>query len=368
MQHEANREPVRVGFIGAGSVLWAYLQLIDRLAPRGLAVAGPIAARRRDRWEQILARRQGAELVPTGEEVLDSDVEVVAILTSAQSHAELAGLALEHGKHVLVEKPLALTRQEGDTLVSIAQDAGRHLVAAPFVHLAPTFRALWAEITDGGIGRVHTARGLYGVPTPDWNEWMVEVGPLVDLGLYNLKSLTWLLGPVTEVVAANSQEVGARPDDVAPAATQLIVRHAGGALSSLVASWQVHAYHRPALELYGTDGTANLLGDDWDPRGYEIYRRADRSWREFDPIDPTWLWTDGLRELVMAVREDRPPLANIEQDLHLLEVVEAARLAASSGQVVPVASWFEPIDLRLPGAEAASGHIHDHTRPPEEQR
>jgi predicted dehydrogenase len=364
----ADREPVRVGFIGAGSVLWAYLQLVDRLAPRGIATAGPIAARRRDRREQILDRRPGAELVATAEEVVGSDVEVVAILTPAHSHAELARLALEHGKHVLVEKPLALTRQEGEELASIAHEGGRHLVAAPFVHLAPTFRALWAEIADGAIGRVHTARGLYGVPTPDWNEWMVEVGPLVDLGLYNLKSLTSLLGSVTEVVAANSQGVAARRDDAAPAATQLIVRHEGGALSSLVSSWSVHAYHRPALELYGTDGTANLLGDDWDPRGYEIYRPADRSWREFDPIDPTWLWTDGLREFVMAVREDRPLLANIEQDLHLLEVVEAARLAASSGQVVPVASRFEAIDLRLPAPEAASGHIHDHTRSPEEQR
>jgi predicted dehydrogenase len=368
MEHEASQEPVRVGLIGAGSVLWAYLQLIDRLAPRGLVVAGPIAARRRDRWEQILDRRPGAELVATAEEVVGANVDVVAILTPAQGHAELAQLALEHGKHVLVEKPFAMTREEGEGLASIARDAGRHLVAAPFVHLAPTFRALWADITAGAIGRVHTARGLYGVPTPDWNEWMVEVGPLVDLGLYNLKSLTSLLGPVTEVVAANSQDVAARPDDAAPAATQLIVRHEDGALSSLISSWSVHAYHRPALELYGTDGTANLLGDDWDPRGYEIYRPADRSWQEFDPIDPTWLWTDGLRELVMAVREDRPPLASIEQDLHLLEVVEAARLAASSGQVVPVASRFEPIDLRLPAAETASGHVHDHTRSPEEQR
>jgi len=363
----AQARPVRVGFIGAGSVLWAYLQLIDRLAPRGIASAGPIAARRRDRRDRLLDRRPGAEVVATAEEVVDSDVEVVAILTPAGSHADLARLALERGKHVLVEKPLAGSRTEGEALATLARERDRHLVTAPFVHLAPTFRALWSEVADGAIGRIHTARGLYGVPIPDWNDWMVEVGPLVDLGMYNLKSLTSLLGPVTEVVAAGGAIAAGRVSGT-PDAMQVIGRHASGALSSVVASWQVHAYRRPALELYGTEGTADLLGDDWDPRGYEIYRAEDRYWRRVESIDPTWLWTDGLRELVVAVIEDRRPLAHIEQDLHVLEVVEAARLAASSGRVVTVASRFEPLDLRLTRGDGAGGHVHDRTRSPEEQR
>ena len=231
--------------IGAGSVLWAYLQMIDRLTPRGIAEAGPIGARRRERWDRILARRPGAELVGTAEEVVTSDVDVVAILTSAESHAELARLALEHGKHVLVEKPLAGSRAEGAELAAIARERGSRLVAAPFVHLAPTFRALWSEIALGSIGHVHTARGLYGVPAPDWNTWMVRVGPLVDLGLYNLKSLTTLLGPAVEVVAADSTGTGARIDGTTPDVMHLIVRHDGGALSSVVASWEIHAYRRP---------------------------------------------------------------------------------------------------------------------------
>jgi len=368
MADDPDRGPVRVGFIGAGSVLWAYLQMIDRLAPRGIASAGPIVARRRERWGRILDRRPGAELVVTPEEVVTSDVDVVAILTSADSHAELARLALEHGKHVLVEKPLAGSRAEGADLAAMASEEGLHVLAAPFVHLAPTFRALWFEIAAGSIGHVHTARGLYGVPAPDWNTWMVEVGPLVDLGFYNLKSLTSLLGPVAEIVAADSTGTGTRVEGLAPDVMHLIARHEAGTLSSVIASWQIHAYRRPALELYGAAGTANLLGDDWDPRGYQIYRTQDGSWREVESLDPTWLWTDGLRELVMAVREDRAPLANIDQDLHLLEVVEAARLAASSGEVVPVVSRFDAIDLRLPRTSETIRHIHDRTRSPQEQR
>ena len=130
---------------------------------------------------------------------------------------------------------------------------------------------------------------------------------------------------------------------------------------------RVQAYRRPALELYGTDGTANLLGDDWDPRGYRVYRSADGAWRELDSLDPTWLWTDGLRELIEAVREDRPPLASLEQDLHILEVLGAARRAAWEHRSVTVTSRFEPIDLRRLPEEYPTAHVHDHTRSPSEQ-
>ncbi|TMK33616.1 MAG: Gfo/Idh/MocA family oxidoreductase [Actinobacteria bacterium] len=359
--------PVRVGFIGAGSVLWAYLQMIDRLAPRGVAVAGPIGARRREIWDRILTLRPGAELVATAEEVVGSDVDVVVILTSASSHAELARLALEHGKHVLVEKPFAGSPTEGAELAELARARDRHLVAAPFVHLAPTFRALWTEITDGAIGQVHTARGLYGVPPPDWNTWMYQEGPLSDLGIYNLKSLTTLLGPVAEVMAAETA-TGSSGAGTVPDVIHLTARHEAGALSSVVAGWEIHAYRRPGLELYGTEGTANLVGDDWDPLGYQIFRTEERSWRQIGSLDPTWLWTDGLRDLVVAVREGRAPLANIEQDLHLLDVLEEARRSASERVAVPVTSRFQPLDLRLEPAESASGHIHDHTRSPDEQR
>ena len=148
----------------------------------------------------------------------------------------------------------------------------------------------------------------------------------------------------------------------------LTIRHEQGALSSVFASWEIHDYRRPALELYGTEGTANLLGDDWDPRGYQLYRADDRAWREVDAVDPTWLWTDGLRELVEALREGRDPVTNLEQDMHLLEVLDAARRSAAGRAAVALTSRFERVDLRVTRDALGVGHIHDHTRPPEEQR
>jgi predicted dehydrogenase len=368
---------VEVGIVGAGNVLPAYLQVLDRLVVRGQAREGLVCARRRETWDGLHARRPGLRLVEDAGAVLESEAVVVVVLTPPESHAELVGLALEHGKHVVAEKPVALSRAVAEPLFRLAAEKGLYLLAAPFVQLAPTFRALWGELRGGAIGRIHSARGLYGNAGSHWASWYHAggVGPLAEAGIYNLKSLTAILGPVAKVLAAETRAVerrevaGATIASPDPDVSHVLLRHEAGALSSVVSSQAIQRYRRPGLELYGTEGTANLLGDDWDPRGFEIWRNKEGRWEEYEAIDPTWLWADGLREVVLALQEDRPPLADPAHDLHLLEIVDAARQAVAEGRAVPVSSRFGPLDLR---PEEAAGrrdrqHLHDHTRPPDEQ-
>jgi predicted dehydrogenase len=366
--------PVTVGIIGAGNVIWAYFQVLDRLIPRGLARMGPVCARRREAWPDFQSRRPGIELVSDAVDVLRADVDVVLIITPPESHTSLVRMALEHGKHVVVEKPAASTRCEAQLLVQIAQERGLHLMCAPFVQLAPTFRALWGRITDGAIGKVHSARGLYGNAGSSWARWYHDgqVSPLAEVGIYNLKSLTAILGPVVEVQCAESLTVGEREicgeavDTAGHDLSHVLLRHRDGALSSMVSGHSIQRYRRPALEFYGSEGTANLLGDDWDPRGFELWRNSAGCWEEFEPIDPTWLWVDGLAEMVHALQEKRQPLHNLDHDLHLLEVIEASAKAATEKRAIGVQSIFPPLDLAL--EQRHDRHqLHDHTRPADEQ-
>src|SRR5262249_10285408 len=92
--------PVTVGIIGAGNVIWAYFQGLDRLIPRGLAQLGPVCARRKETWHDLQTRRPGINLVADPGEVFRSDVDVILIITPPSSHSELTQLALQHGKHV----------------------------------------------------------------------------------------------------------------------------------------------------------------------------------------------------------------------------------------------------------------------------
>ena len=366
--------PVTVGIIGAGNVIWAYFQIMDRLIPRGWARLGPVCARRKEIWSEFQSRRPGVTLVADPGEVVKSDVDVVLIITPPESHSALVRLALEHGKHVVVEKPAAATRCEADELCRIAQDRGLHLMCAPFVQQAPTFRALWRRIHDGAIGNVHSARGLYGNAGSTWAPWYHDggVSPLAEVGIYNLKSLTAVLGPVVEVQSADSlvvqdREINGETLRTAGAdISHVLLRHQDGALSSVVSSHCIQRYRRPALEFYGTEGTANLLGDDWDPRGFEIWRNSTGCWEEFEPIDPTWLWADGLAEMVRALIEDREPMHCPDHDLHLLEVIEASSKAARENRAISIKSRFRPLDLRIDEGQERH-HLHDHTRPADEQ-
>jgi predicted dehydrogenase len=281
---------------------------------------------------------------------------------------------LEHDKHVVVEKPAAETLCEAEQLRGIAEDHGLHLMCAPFVQLAPTYRALWQRIHDGAIGKVHSARGLYGNVGSSWASWYHDggVSPLAEVGIYNIKSLTAVLGPVVEVQSADTlivhdREIQGETIRTAGAdVSHVLLRHEDGALSSVVSSHCIQRYRRPALEFYGTEGTANLLGDDWDPRGFEIWRNSAGCWEEFEPIEPTWLWADGLAELVRALNEDRKPLHHPDHDLHLLEVIEASGEAARKKCAVSVQSRFSPVDLRFEESQDRH-HLHDHTRPANEQ-
>src|SRR5437773_9398381 len=81
--------PVTVGIIGAGNVIWAYFQVLDRLLPRGLARLGPVCARRQETWQDLQTRRPGVQLVADPAEVLQSEVDVVLIITSPASHSAL---------------------------------------------------------------------------------------------------------------------------------------------------------------------------------------------------------------------------------------------------------------------------------------
>jgi predicted dehydrogenase len=120
-----------------------------------------------------------------------------------QQHGEIARAALEAGKHVLVEKPMAMTLPEAAELVELARHSPGCLVCAPHVVLSPTYQAIWQRLQQGAIGKVLSARGFYGWSGPIWGQWFYRPGggAMFDLGVYNVTTLTGLLGPAKRVMA-----------------------------------------------------------------------------------------------------------------------------------------------------------------------
>ena len=196
-------QPIRLGIVGCGSVMSRpYMSLIERLAYRG-QVEVTTACDVKEEKRRFVRDRFGIQNFTTDfENVVDADdVDLVLVLTSMPEHGPITRAALEAGKHVLVEKPMAVTLEEAAEIVELAKNSPGHLVPAPHVVLSPTYQTIWKRIHQGDIGKVLSARAFYGWAGPSWGQWFYRPGggSMFDLGVYNVVSLTGLIGPAKRV-------------------------------------------------------------------------------------------------------------------------------------------------------------------------
>jgi predicted dehydrogenase len=361
---------VRVGIVGCGNVLSAYWAECQKLAARGQAEV--VAACGRPAQRELVVDRLGVRRFVTDyrELVASPDVELVIVLTPPATHFEITRAALHAGKHVLSEKPLATTLAEADELVELAARGPGMFAPAPFTPLSPTYQAIAHRIRNGQIGKPCSARGRYGWSGPWWSDWFYGAGggPLFDLACYNITSLTGWLGPVERVTALvgtaiAKRVVNGKPLQVTVEDNAQVLLDFGDACFGVVTSgFTMQQYRSPALEVYGTDGTIQMLGDDWDPDGYEYWSNAAGCWQVYKEPAPDWPWADGLSHLVECVRMAKRPIVNAQHARHVLEVMLAARESARDATAKPVQSRFERLSLPEPDTAEPAHLIHDRAR------
>jgi predicted dehydrogenase len=322
--------PVRIGMIGSGGVMTPYMAAAKDLASMGLAEV--VAAC--DRADDVFHRK---------------DVDLVLVLTPVEDHGPLVRAALEAGKHVLVERVMAPTLGEAADLVEVARRAPGHLVCAPHVLLSPTHREIARRIRRGDIGKVCTARARTGGADPCGQGG----GALFESAVSSVTSLTGWLGPARRVqalagAALSEREIGGRKVRVeAEDTAQVLIDFGEGVLGLVMTGFAVRRPRSPAIELYGSTGTIQMLGDDGAPRGYELWQNDVGSWMIFDEADPAWPWTDGLRHLVECIRGGRRPVITPEHAYHVLEILVRAKESAKDGRARPLESAFEPVEREV---------------------
>lgn len=361
-------DPVSIGVIGCGSVAQnAYLPLIVNLIAHGHVTRVVACDTDPARLDEVRTKYPIDQVTTDPDELLAGDVDIVVILTSMAAHADLATRALEAGKHVLVEKPMATTLEAGRALLETARGAAGWLVCAPHVQLSPDYQELLRRVARGDIGRPLLARARYGWDGPDWGAWFYGPGggPLFDLGVYNVTSLTGLLGPARRVTAMSALT---RPERVVEGKLievqtqdtfQIVIEHESGALSTVTTAFGMQKYHSPAIEVYGLEGTLQLLGDDWAPDGLEYWANSAGAWQVFDSRSRYWPWTDGLAHLVNAVRSGEPPYTRPEHAYHVLEIMLAAMEAARTGVTQQLSTTFTPPEPMPAGDRGDAHRIHD---------
>jgi predicted dehydrogenase len=364
--------PLRIGIVGCGSVMRGpYTRQIKLMQSMGMAVEVTRACDVAPEGRQTVRERFGD--IPFSDDyrtvVEAGDVDLVLVLTAMPAHGPIAKAALEAGKHVLVEKPMAVTLEQAAELVELAKRSLGRLLPAPHVVLSPTYQAIWRRIQRGEIGQPLQARARYGWNGPSWGQWFYRPGggSLFDLGVYNVVALTGLLGPAKRVTAMTAVTRPERIVDGQPTQVQaednahVLIEFPNAVLGVVTTGFTMQRYRSPAIEIYGSEGTIQMLGDDWDPDGYELWQNSVGAWQIFAETDPNWPWTDGLRHLVECIQQGAKPIITPEHGFHALEIMIKAQESGRDGRARPIESTFTPPSFFEEGERVAPHLIHDRT-------
>ncbi|MGH2345283.1 MAG: Gfo/Idh/MocA family protein [Chloroflexota bacterium] len=365
-------QPVRLGIVGCGSVMQgSYMPQIERLRRRGLVEIVAACDINQEKREQVRIR-WGIEQLKDDYRALIEDpaVDLVLVLTSMPMHGPITRTALEAGKHVLVEKPMAVTLEDAADLIALAKRSPGRLLCAPHVVLSPTYQAIRQRIQAGAIGRPLSARALYGWSGPDWSAWFYQPGggALFDVGVYNVTTLTGLLGPAKRVtalagVAIPERTVEGRKMSVEAVDNAHVLLDFGrGVYAVITTGFTIQQYRCPAVEIYGSEGTIQMLGDDWAPRGYELWENSKGCWQLFDETAPAWAWTDGLRHLVECIQSGAEPIIRPEHAYHVLEIMLKAEQAGKDGRARDIQSTFTPPSFGETGQATPAHLVHNPDR------
>ena len=343
---------MRIALVGAGNIADRYASAIDAAPELDLAGATDLELARA---EAIVAEHGGQAYPDLAAVLADDGVDAVVNLTVPQAHAEVTAAALEAGKHVHSEKPLALRHEDAVRLAELAVARGVRLSSAPTTLLGEAQQTLWKLVREGAAGRV---RAVYAEANWDRLEtWhpdprsLYAVGPVVDVGVYPLTILTALFGPIRSVWAAATtleperkllDGTGFSPET--PDFWVALAHHETGVLSRLTATFYVGPGKQRGIEVHGDEGSVYM--PTWaeadsrvevQRRGGE-YERVELVRQPFPGID----WGRALVDLAAAIQEGRPHRASADQATHVVEVLDAIRVAAESGGEVAVRSEFTP--------------------------
>ncbi|KFN10153.1 MAG: Gfo/Idh/MocA family oxidoreductase [Paenibacillus macerans] len=352
-------EKIKVGIIGCGKISGIYMENCRKFAELELAACADLdLSRAREQ-----AERYGIPRVCTVEELLgDPDIAIVINLTIPAAHAEVCLKALEAGKHVYVEKPLAVTREDGLTILETARRRGLLVGSAPETFFGAGIQTALKLIRDGAIGRPVSATAFmmsrgheHWHPDPEFY-YAKGGGPMFDMGPYYLTALIQLLGPIRRIAGITGKALAERtitsekkrgqrvPVEV-PTHVAGTLEFAQSAIATLITSFDVFGGSTlPPLEIHGTEGT--LLVPDPNTFGGPVkYRRLGATeWTEA-PLLPGYAENSrgiGPADMAAALLRGRPHRASGELAYHVLEAMWGFHDSSDSGRYYEMQSTCTP--------------------------
>jgi predicted dehydrogenase len=351
------RLPLRVGIVGCGNIAGPYARsLADHDEVELVAVTDVDAAR-----ATAFAAEHGCRAHGSLDALLaDPEVQLVVNLTVHHAHHAVSKQALEAGRHVYSEKPLALEGDQARELVELAARRGVRLACAPSTFLGEAQQTVGAIIKRGELG---TVRAVYA--DVNWGRietWhpapipFYEVGVLVDVGVYPLTIATAFLGPAVaieargwEVLADRVTTSGERYRIGSPDLIIGAVELAGGAVMRLTGSFYVGRPSRQLglIEFHGDTGSL-ALGSFQD---FDATVEHGPFGGEYTPVtlvrEPHRgiAWGRGVADLARSIVDGTPQRVTGDHAAHVVDILSAARQSMRERRRVEIGSTFAPPPL-----------------------
>jgi predicted dehydrogenase len=356
---------MRIGLVGCGNISDIYLtnaQLFEDIEFVAVSSRNVESAKR-------TGERYELEVRSIDRLITSDDVDIVLNLTTPRVHAAISLAAIEAGKHVYTEKPLATSLAEGKGIAAAAAVKGLRVGCAPDTVLGSGIQTARAAIDREAIGK--PLIGMASVLSHGMEAWHPNPasfyqhggGPVFDLGPYYITALVTLLGPIVSVSAVGqkgsprrtitAEHSPFRGEAVAVdvlTSVQALLDFASGVQVTFTASWDVWRHSLPPIELHGTDGSMRL-GDPDTFGGVIATATGQSDWLETDTASNTfgrknWPIENpqfanyrglGLAEMARAIIEGRPHRASVEVSLHTLAVMSAIVESAEQRNSIDVA-------------------------------
>jgi len=338
--------PMKVGIVGCGNISNIYLEagkkfdILDIVAVSDLDLARA----------QAKAQEHGIAKAVTVDALLaDPEIEIVINLTVPGAHYDVCKATLEAGKHAYVEKPLSLTRAQGRDLLETASAKGLRVGGAPDTFLGAALQTCRKLVDDGAIGLPIAATAfMLGRGVETWHpnpEFFFKPGggPMFDMGPYYLTALVSLLGPLKRVTGSAQMSFPERLITSQPLSGQKIVVEtpthiagimdfAGGAVGTIITSFDVWAHNLPPIEIHGSEGSLSVPDPNMFNGTVKLYR--DGKWEE---VPLTHGYADnsrgiGVADMAYAIQEGRPHRASGELTFHVLDAMHGFLDASQSGK------------------------------------
>ena len=342
---------IKVGIIGCGKI--AQVRHIPEYAANPHAEVYGFYDINRARAEELAVKYGGKAFASYQELLADPEIEAVSVCAANHAHAEIAIAALKAGKHVLCEKPMAVTLEECEAMVAAAKEAGKYLMIGQNQRLAKAHAKAKELIAQGAIGKVLTFRTIFGHGGPEtWsidpgsNVWFFDktksaMGAMADLGIHKTDMIQYVLGSKivkTQAVLTTLDKKDATGSLIGVDDNAIcIYQMENGVIGTMTASWTYYAAEDNTTVIYGTKGELRLY-DDPKYSVQQINADGTRIDYQIDQIQTNDNQTaSGIIDLfVDCLVEKKEPEISGESVLHAMKAVFASIESSAKGCVIDV--------------------------------